>query len=964
MHHLDILHSASLLGASIVAIAVASPALAQLDSAEDYAIPAQPLSVSVRAVAAQSGRNVVASAELLDGLQAPPLSGRYTARQALELLLRESDLQVVEIGDVLTIQARNRVSGRDSRTPGSQIVVTGTRIRGSAPIGAPLISIDREAIDRSGYATTQQILQAIPQNFGGGPNEATLRVSVRNGAGTNSGLGSSINLRGLGTDSTLVLLDGNRPALGGQTGTFADLSLIPSSVIERIEVLTDGASAIYGSDAVAGVANILFRDRFEGAETRLRYGSADGDFDEVQASQLLGTHWSTGSVTAAYEYYRRGRLAASDRAFATEDLRAFGGRDGRAFYANPGTIIAADGSIFGIPTGQDGSDLDPSALLPGIQHLGDEREGTDLLPRQETHSAYLSVRQQLGEFLTAHVQGLFAERRFDGRILASSTPVRVGPGNPFYVDPIGTGEPVQVQYSFVDDLGTPILSGKVWGLTGVFGLTADLGAWQAELHASFGTQRENSLHDGYFNRYRTAQALADPDPATALNVFGDGSFTNPQTLDRIRGSFGYGSQYRVWNLALRADGPLLALPAGSARLAIGVEYRHEGLDLLFTDDISGPDPFTYALPGTPGRRGIQAAYAELLAPIAKNLDLSLAGRVESYSDVGTTTNPRIGIDWNPFSAVRIHASYGQSFRAPNFLDLAGSALSYFQPLIVADPGSPTGTTTVLGLFGYADGIGPERASTWTAGIELEPLPGLRLSANYFDIRYRDRIAATFDVPNYLSHRDVYGSLIVDSPSAERVAEYYASPFFNNPFAIPASEISAILDGRTQNLSSVQVNGLDFDIGQVFNLAGGDARFGLSGTWLFGIRQRLTPESSPNDVVGTLSNPVDLRLRGHTGWSRGGLDISVFVNFTNSYENRLVTPVEAVASQTTIDLNVAYQIPRQLGLGDLRLVFSAQNLFDQGPPYVDNAAAVRAIGYDPNLASPVGRLFALQLVGQW
>ena len=972
MHHIGFLHGANWLGASAAAIAVASPALAQQDSAEDYAMPAQRLSLSVRAVAAQSGRNVVASAELLDGLRAPPLSGRYTAREALDLLLRDSGLQVVEIGNVLTIQARAPRASQDRRDPGMPIVVTGTRIRGSAPVGAPLTSIDREAIDRSGYATTQQILQAIPQNFGGGANETTANISLRNNAGLNTAFGSSLNLRGLGTNSTLVLLNGNRPALGGISGAFADLSLIPSSAIDRIEVLTDGASAIYGSDAVAGVANVIFRDRFDGAETRLRYGTADGDFDEVQASQLFGTGWSKGGIVIAYEFYRRGSLAAADRDFATEDLRPFGGPDRRSLFANPATIIAADGSIYGVPPGQDGAALEASGLLPGVQYRSDAREGTDLLPRQTVHSAYTSFWQEVGDSLTLYGEGLFAERRFQGRVIPSDRPLTVTPVNPFYVDPIGTGEPIQLLYSFRRDLGPPVSTGRVRGGTGVLGVRMDLEDWQVDFHGAYGEQREASLGENRVNRFRAAEALADPDPATALNLFGDGSFTNPGTLARIRGGTEFRNRYRVWNAALRADGPLFSLGPRDVRLAIGAEYRRETADFEFIDDINGPGPVSVSLPGLPGRRNVVAAYAELLVPLAdglpaaERLDLSLAGRIEHYSDVGTTANPRLGLDWVPVSGLRFHGSYGESFRAPNFTDLAGAALVRHLPLIVADPASPTGTAAVLGLFGFAEGIGPERASTWTAGVEIKPerLQGLRLAVNYFDIRYRDRIAATQDVPNYLTNRAIYGGLILDNPPAELVQQFYASPSFSNPLAIPASSITAILDGRIQNLSSVEVNGVDFDLGYRFQLAGGDVRLGASGSWLFGVRQQLTPQAPARDVVGTLANPAELRLRGRAGWSRGGLDVSMFVNFTDSYENRFVTPVEKVASWTTVDLRIGWQLPRSAGLGDLRLSLSMQNIFDRDPPYVDNRASLDPIGYDPEQASPVGRLVALQLVKTW
>src|SRR5690606_16722344 len=138
--------------------------------------------------------------------------------------------------------------------------------------------------------------------FGGAPNEGTAAISLDPNSGKNTASGSSINLRGLGNASTLLLLNGDRPPLGGFGGVFGDISLIPASAIERIEVIADGASAIYGSDAVAGVVNVIPRLRFEGAETSLRYGTADGDSQDVLASQILGRGWDSGHAVLAYEF--------------------------------------------------------------------------------------------------------------------------------------------------------------------------------------------------------------------------------------------------------------------------------------------------------------------------------------------------------------------------------------------------------------------------------------------------------------------------------------------------------------------------------------------------------------------------------------------------------------------------------------------------------------------------------------
>ena len=400
--------------ATIVLMASASSAQAQDARRLSIDLPAQRLGESLRALALLSGRTVLADAALVGKRQAPAIRGGYTIEEALRLLLAGSGLAVDRIGDGYVIRSATGRADPQAADDEADIVVTGTRIRGAAPVGSNLVTLDRKDIDRSGYATTQQILAALPQNFAGGANEGTVGFSVRNNSSSNFGFGSGINLRGLGTTSTLTLVDGNRPPLGGGSGSFVDLTLIPSSVIERIEVLADGASAIYGSDAVAGVVNIRLRRDLDGAETRLRYGFADG-FDEVQASQLAGFHWSSGRFIAGYEYYRRGRLGSADRAYATEDLRAFGGPDYRQDYANPATIIAATGQVFGVPHGQDGTGLTASDLVPGVANLADGRRDTDILPALDRHSAYAALEQDLGGSFKFRAQGFFADRRSSAR---------------------------------------------------------------------------------------------------------------------------------------------------------------------------------------------------------------------------------------------------------------------------------------------------------------------------------------------------------------------------------------------------------------------------------------------------------------------------------------------------------------------------------------------------------------------
>ena len=972
-------------GAAAIAAAIAfqpAEAGAQPSDRLTYELAPQELGAALREVAARSGRNLIVPGELVAGRRAPPLSGRYTPQGAVEALLAGTGLVVREIDGDLVVMAGPGSEG--ARTPGEAeasdaIVVTGTRIRGSAPVGSDVISIDRGDIERSGYATTQEILQTIPQNFGGGPNEATGGVSLDPNSGKNTGLGSSLNLRGLGNASTLVLLNGDRPPLGGFAGVFSDISLIPATAIERVEVIADGASAIYGSDAVAGVVNVIPRLRFEGAETSLRLGTADGDAEDIVASQIVGSGWTSGHAVLAYEYYRRSALPAAKRDFVTDDLRPFGGPDLRSSFASPGTILAG-GRTFAIPEGQDGTSLSAADLVADMVNRRDGWAMVDVLPRQRRHSLFGALTQELDDGVELYAQGLFSSRDFSRRSRTiSDTPRTVPVTNPFHVDPLGTDQPVRVQYDFGADLGRERRVGRVeaYGLT--LGLEAELGAWRADLRGNIGRQRERSAILNRVNSARLAVALADTDPATAYNLFGDGPSTNPATIDFVRGSTSTSNRGTVWSTSLRADGPIVSLPAGELRIALGGEYREERYrDGETISDTTALEPQILEPIPLPGPRRIRAVYAEALVPVFgagfsvpgfRRLDLSAALRSEHYSDFGSTTNPKLGLRWEPVRGVRVRGTYGTSFRAPSFDNLRqdpGTTLLF--AFTIPDPASPSGQSNILVRRGNDPELQPEEATTWSAGIDLEPpfLPGLRASLTYFSIDYRGRITSpAANLFNFLVNRETYQGIIEDNPSAETIQSFYASPFFVNPLGIAPETISAVVDARLQNLSVVEQSGLDGDIAYVFDLAGGRAEVGASGTYIFNIDQALTPSAPVSDVVDILGNPVDLRIRGRASWSNERWGASLFVNYLDSYTNLTNVTPQRVDSWTTLDAQVSYRVKQGSGpLAGLRVALSATNLLDADPPYAAYNLGLSATAYDPDNASPLGRVLSIQVTKTW
>ncbi|MDF8333682.1 TonB-dependent receptor [Novosphingobium cyanobacteriorum] len=972
---------------SFVAVLLAGviiPCAANAQAATEHrmaiALPEQPLAAALAQLSLRTGVTVLASADVTAGKTAPAIAGTLTPEQAIRLLLVGTGLEAIRSGAGFAVRNSQYGGQVDERAQAApvldEILVTGTRIRGAAPAGANVIAITRTDIVHSGLATTQDVVAAIPQNFGGGANEGTLGFTQRNGATANIGVGASVNLRGLGASSTLTLVEGNRLALGAGA-SFVDLSLIPASAIEQIEVLADGTSAIYGSDAVAGVVNLRLRRSFEGAETSVRSGLANG-FTEFQASQIAAAKWSRGRIMVAYEYYTRGRLGSEDRTYASEDLRPFGGPDYRQPYANPGTIIAADGSVWGIPQGQDGKALTPEKLLPGERRLGDGRIGTDLLPRTRRHAGVIALAQDLSHDVTLRLDGFAADRRSEQRYFALNAPVTVTSANPYYVDPIGTGEPVSVFYDFRKDLGAPLNKAHVknWAVSGA--IQARSGSWRGELWANLGIQHEELRALNVVNSARLAVALAQGDAGRAFNMFGDGSHSPAAVIDAVRGSAISRDRSRQIGTGFKVDGPLWSLPGGPLALAAGVEFRSEAFGASSIYDDYALEPVSSGDRGYPLGRRVVAGYAELRAPLVapeqgiggiRRLDVSIAGRIEHYSDFGTTANPKVGLTYEPFWGIALRGSWGTSFRAPGFYDTRqGPGLSQIVPLPLADPSASGGSSNVVALFGNNPAMGPERARTFTAGVDVRPpaLPGLSLSMTWFDIGYRDRIAnPAADAFTFLVQRQRYASLIAAAPSPATLEALYTAPDFFNPFGIPASAISYVIDARNANLARQHLDGMDFDLGYRTALPRGSISLGLSGTWLFHITQQLTRSAPAVEALGTIGNPVRYRLRGRLAADRDGFGLAVFLNHGAGYRNTAVDPVERVAGWTTLDLQASKAFGLETGgLSGTRLSLSVTNLFDQDPPYVNNRTPYSAVGFDPEQASAAGRVIAVQLVKSW
>ncbi|HVO45088.1 MAG TPA: TonB-dependent receptor [Steroidobacteraceae bacterium] len=860
--------------------------------------------------------------------------------------------------------AEPAIDGRSSSI--EEVLVTGTHVTGGSPVGEHVIVLNRDDIDSSGAATLQDFMRTLPQTFGGGPTEDT---HIGAEAMTNSGLGTGVNLRGLGARSTLVLLDGRRLAPGGSEAEFVDIESIPLSAIERIDILPDGASALYGSDAVGGVVNYVMRDGFTGAESTFRAGSGtSGSLKEYLVAQTLGSQWNCGNAMLSVEFYRRDSLPASARRYANSDLVSLGGGDFDSLLANPGNLVVGN-QTYAIPHGQNGTQLEAGALHAGTENRQNLYEDADLLPRQERWSLFASGAESPAAAVRLFVTALISHRDARERTGGFGTDLTVPDSNPFYVNPRGGTAPVVVDYNFLEDLGPQIVDTAIDTLNFTLGASAELeSSWKLSLSASYARENQDQYAGGQVNFPALQAALADSDPATAFNPFGDGSHSSPATLAAISSSSRFYTDSQLRSAEFTADGPLMRLPAGSVLLAVGADRRVQSYSSL--------EPTSVIAPATRNNasRDVTAGFGELKIPVLgsdgarrQELELSLAARVESYSDFGSGTAPKVGVLWSPVEAIALRGTWSKSVRAPTLADLNEAhnvAIEYVLP----DSAAPGGATNVLVWSGKNAALSMEHARNWTAGLDLKPdtvIPGVAASLTYFDVLFRDRIQSPMLTGDFLDEPGL-APLVTRNPSTALLTAVCNQSTYLQGTAADCAHlpVGALIDLRLHNVGRVSTRGFDLLGSFEHAFEQGRLRLSLSGTDLLRFSQAQTAASPVMNVLDTQNNPIDLRLRATVGWQRRAIGMSAAVNFQNHYRDTADQPARRVDSFTTIDLQLRYDMGMSSGswLANTRFTLNALNLFNVSPPFLNNRIA--GLGYDQENADPLGRQLSLQVRKSW
>ena len=870
----------------------------------------------------------------------------------------------------------NDGNGDDETDDVETLVVTGTRLDRQIS-GAPVHVITREEMAARGIASIEDAVRSLPQNFSEVNAAATLDNSL-NSVGT---IGqSSVDLRALGRGS-LVLVNGRRWV---QSSTFGDgtvnLNGIPFNAVERIEVLADGASAIYGADAQAGVINFILRSNFVGGETSLRQDIGANDGDVLRFDQTLGVTWDGGQAMAVVGYQENEAVNRQKAGLTTLDFRPLGGADQRGTFATqPGKVgYGFPGSFFQfitlgtLPAGDDGTQgvagrLSPANLIPYDSALNGATAVSDTL------TAYLQVSQALRDG-TVELYGElnYAERNSHTTGTPLAGVFTVPHTNPYNDVPPFPPFAVSVGYVFEAETLAGLMpprsnEGSQTNTTTTLGATAELpwADWSLDYSTTYGAE------DAYFGfvagntellnqRLAGVDANGDPLPMDEIiNPFGDGSAQSPAAVaGLIELATGDGPGGANTNTAsqrghlLTMDGGLFDMPGGRSQLALGVEIRTETLD--YTTD---PSRRTLIIVLKPEREAT-SVFGEWSFPIVAehngipgvhSLGAKLAIRSDDYSFSGpfdgpdapsrgksfSHTSPKVDIAWHPVESLKIRASWGESFVPPLTRNLFSSTNGPFNFIRVVDPEHPeAGLQFPDAYFTGNPDLTPEVADNLSAGFDWEPsglLEGFSVAATYVDIDITDRVGS--------------GTLIG----------------FQNPellFEIPGM-VERATDGSIARLNLLPVNiasrqsrSVDVTISYRFDTALGAVRVGLDGTYTDFLRDTTLPGGDPMHLHGTPAGPERIKGRGFVNLSRGDLTVNVNANYSSSYYNTSFSAPHDVDSYLTFDLTGSYEF----GESGWQIHAGSRNLFDADFPFFNGAGTP----WDPRRVDTRGRIVYLQV----
>ena len=859
-----------------------------------------------------------------------------------------------------------------------RVEITGSAIkRLESETALPVQIITRADIEKAGVTTAAELMARVSANVGGLTDGASINVG-----GDQRGFNSA-NLRGVGTSSTLVLLNGRRMANFASPGDDAgvDLNNIPAAALQRVEVLLDGASALYGTDAIGGVINFITRKDYQGVELNA-YGSGtqEGGAGKRTASITAGTgDLATDgyNVFAVFDAQQTDRLSTSQRKFipnlnVPERLGHL-----LSSFTSPANIRLSSAQrdhlqetgflLNGKPITNRQINLSiPDCNAPANLYLPSGTGGVDGCTYDYMRDTELYPKSEKQNFLSRGVLTLNADHQLYAEVALSRSRTNYVASSTRVIGYLDYRKVPQLAGTGLDQLDDDIpgelevrmrlkeAGNRTSELTSesqrfVVGATGTVAGWDYDvgLNHSVNTVRDRDTK-GYLLKDKLRVGIADG----SINPFGPSSakglalIESIQVNDEVRHARGV-----MDSLDFKASRGLLAMGGGDMALAVGAEVRRERTqfrlsELLMSNNIND-DSAPEGGKDTSDSRNVQAIYSELLLPFSKQWQAQLSGRYDHYQQVGGALSPKIGLTYMPSKQVLMRASAGKGFRAPSMSDLHRPTV-YSQTATLPDP-----VLCAAVENNYADcaqnwdtrrysndKLKPERSRQFTAGVVLEPSQHWTFSADYWNIKRTDLISEIGD-DIILGNLTKYGDLVHRNDDNE--IDY--------------------IELRKENRGAQKASGIDItaDLHGVKTAWG---RFGghLSGTYVLDSKIQTSPgDTFVSNLNKFVTDGVVQRWR-HTitlDWDDGPYSASLSNTYSSGYDDQnsaintddgSVVKPNRVKAYTLWDMSGAYAVSKQF-----KLRAGIQNLFNTSPPY-SNQAFFFLSGYDPTYTDPRGRRF--------
>ncbi|MDY7574134.1 TonB-dependent receptor [Actimicrobium sp. CCI2.3] len=890
-----------------------------------------------------------------------------------------------------------------------RVEITGSSIkRIDAETALPVQIIKREDIERSGATSTEDLIRQISAFSSAG------LVSSAAAAGSSTGSISAVSLRGLGSARTLVLINGRRTSVygggsGGLAGAAVDVNSIPLSAIERVEILKDGASAVYGSDAIAGVVNFILRKDFIGTEVTGSYGSptAGGNGSEKKASIFggIGNFSEQGfNLTYGATVQRVAPIFGADRSYASR-INTDQGNDSLSSITFPANVLIPKTGALRNPNLANCGPVSQVSPYSLTRCSFDNSPYVSLQPGSEKINLLFNGRMALGTNAEAYFESGYSQNKTTTSVqpvplnYSSNLPAS-NPYNAFFRNLIATQYPGLGTVPFAKTFGAqypgafllppsspyyPQAFAAANGLSGqplilnyrddangprrqtdqsdasrfVTGVRGSFAGWDYDTGFLYSQSVVKEVLWSGFPQYSKILPLLD---SGVINPFGPTA--DPAALAAARAAEFVGAVYRsktsVMSVDAKASRELMTLPAGPLSVAVGAEFRKERFQYdpslaVQNGDIAGQGG--NQLPET-AQRNVSSSYVELSVPLIKKLDADFAVRYDNYQNVGSTINPKVSLRWQPASNLLLRSAVGTGFRAPSLTDLYASQASSVTANGARDPlrcpviatGLPSDCNNQFAVVtGGNPNLKPEKSLSFTFGILFEPVKDLTLELDAFRVNLENAI-----VGGGLSSAYILSS-------AARATQYAA--YVQRAAADPSnvSGLGAItsIQQTNSNLFKTQLAGVDVDAKYALRLQEGKkVTLRLSGTFMQKYDSQ-GPDGSYTSALNqalTAGGGVILRWKHNASvtFEQGPWMANLAQNYQQSYNDipsNRTSVSRTVDAYQTFDAQLAYS-----GLKSTRLTLGMKNLFDRNPPYANYAAGTGQFvgGYDISYSDVRGR----------